>query len=74
MEKPEITPNITVEDLIDHYPASNAFLIGRGLPCIVCGEAVWGTLKELAHDKNFSEQEIENLTADLKAHVTAVNP
>ena len=73
MEKPEITPDITIEELIDHYPATTAFLIGRGLPCIVCGEPVWGSLKELAGDKNFTEEEIKSLTADLKAHVSAAN-
>lgn len=73
MEKPEITPNISIDDLIDHYPATTAFLIGRGLPCIVCGEPVWGSLKQLALDKNFTEEEIESLTADLKAHVTSDN-
>jgi hypothetical protein len=71
MIKPEITPDITIEELIDHYPATTAFLIGRGLPCIVCGEPVWGSLKELALDKNFTDEEINKLTADLKAHVTS---
>ncbi len=69
MEKPEITPGITIEDLIDHYPTSNAFLIKRGLPCIVCGEPVWGTLQELARDKKFTEDQITQLTADLKVHL-----
>lgn len=71
MEKPEINPSITIEELIDHYPASTAFLIKRGLPCIVCGEPVWGSLRELAHDKDFSEDEIKILSEDLKAHVTS---
>ena len=73
MEKPEITPDITIEELVDHYPAATAFLIGRGLPCIVCGEPVWGSLKELAGDKHFTDKEIETLTADLKVHLTADN-
>ena len=71
MEKPEITPDITIEELIDHYPASTAFLIARGLPCIVCGEPVWGTLKQLARDKKFTEEQTTALAADLKAHLSA---
>ena len=73
MEKPEITPDITVEELIDHYPASTKFLIDRGLPCIVCGEPVWGNLRELALDKKFTEAEITALTEALKAHIKAIN-
>lgn len=72
MEKPEITPDISVEELIDHYPASTAFLIERGLPCIVCGEPVWGNLRELALDKKFSEAEITALAEALKAHLKAI--
>ena len=71
MEKPEITPSIAIEELIEYYPASTAFLIKRGLPCIVCGEPVWGSLRELAHDKKFTEEEIKSLSEDLKAHVTS---
>ncbi|HAH57317.1 MAG: hypothetical protein KUL83_01765 [Lentimicrobium sp.] len=70
MKKPEITPGITIEELIDHFPEANAFLIKRGLPCIICGEPVWGTLAELARDKKFTEDEIAQLTADLKAHLS----
>ena len=72
MEKPEINPDISVEELIDHYPASTAFLIERGLPCIVCGEPVWGNLRELALDKKFSEAEITALAEALKAHLKAI--
>lgn len=70
MGKPDITPKITIEELIEHYPESNAFLIKRGLPCIVCGEPVWGNLAELAGDKKFSEDEIAHLIADLKTHLS----
>ncbi|GAB1403719.1 hypothetical protein MASR1M74_08970 [Lentimicrobium sp.] len=67
--KPDISPDITIEELIDHYPAANAFLIGRGLPCIVCGEPVWGTLKQLARDKKLNEDQILQLVEDLKSHL-----
>lgn len=67
--KPDISPDITIEELIDHYPAANAFLIGRGLPCIVCGEPVWGTLKQLAQDKKLNEDQILQLVEDLKSHL-----
>ncbi|MDY0102980.1 MAG: hypothetical protein RBS07_08555 [Lentimicrobium sp.] len=69
MEKPEINPDITIEELIDHYPASTAFLIEHGLPCIVCGEPVWGNLRELALDKRFTDAEIDSLVEALKTHL-----
>ncbi len=72
MEKPEITPDITVEELIDYYPASTAFLIERGLPCIVCGEPVWGNLRELALDKKLTDAEINALVEALKTHLNTI--
>lgn len=71
MDKPDISSEIMVEDLIKFYPAANGFLNSRGLHCIICGEPVWGSLKELALDKKFSEEQISLLIADLKALVAS---
>ncbi|MDX9907551.1 MAG: hypothetical protein RBS55_13255 [Bacteroidales bacterium] len=62
----EINRQILVEDLVREYPFASRFLSDRGLQCIICGEPVWGTLEELALDKNFTEQQISQLIADLK--------
>ncbi len=43
-----ITPDITVEELLEHFPEANGYLIEHGLPCLVCGEPFWGTLRDLA--------------------------
>ncbi len=64
--KMEINRQILVEDLVREYPFASRFLSDRGLQCIICGEPVWGTLEELALDKNFTEQQISQLIADLK--------
>jgi hypothetical protein len=71
MVKPDISPEILVEELIKFYPASNGFLNSRGLHCIICGEPVWGSLEELARDKKFTEEEITLLVNDLKALVAS---
>ncbi|HOI86376.1 MAG TPA: hypothetical protein PLV51_00795 [Lentimicrobium sp.] len=64
--KPEITRYLPVEELISSYPYAIRFLSDRGLQCIICGEPVWGTIEELALDKNYGEEEIDKLIEDLK--------
>lgn len=54
-----------VADLIAAYPFAVSFLSDRNLYCIICGEPVWGTIGELARDKNFDPQQIEELIRDL---------
>ncbi len=62
-----ITKAITVEELVDRVPDSVTFLREKGLVCILCGEPVWGTLEELAKSKSFSDQQIDNIVAELNA-------
>lgn len=69
MEKPEISPEITIEDLVNNYPGVSTILINKGLPCIICGEPVWGTLRELAMDKHYSEDQIAELVSSLRAEL-----
>jgi len=64
--KPEITRHLPVEELISSYPFAIRLLSDRGLQCILCGEPVWGTIEELAFDKNYTEEEIDKLIEDLK--------
>ncbi len=66
-EMPEISENIAIADLVATYPFSVSFLSERNLHCIICGEPVWGTLKELARDKNFSPKQIQELVEELKS-------
>lgn len=66
MPEPEITRDIQVADLISHFPFSIAFLTKKNLPCIICGEPVWGTLGELAGDMHFTPEQTELLVEELK--------
>lgn len=54
-----------IEDLIRDYPASVRFMVDKGLPCYVCGEAVWGTLEEVAPQRGKSEKDIDLLVDEL---------
>jgi len=48
----KITSDTRVEDVLAEYPALTKVFIKFGLPCLVCGEAYWGTVADLArgHD------------------------
>jgi hypothetical protein len=54
-----------IEDLVEEVPGVVSYLIGKGLPCIVCGEPIWGTLGEMAEEKGHTAEEIEALVADM---------
>ncbi len=56
-----ITKDTRIEELIHAAPGVVGFLIQHGLPCVVCGEPFWGTLEELAHQKNWTDQQISDL-------------
>jgi hypothetical protein len=56
-----ISRDILIPDLIETYPRAVAFLIEHGLPCVVCGEAFWGSLAELAREKGWDDTRIDAL-------------
>ncbi|HVP06560.1 MAG TPA: hypothetical protein VMS71_01870 [Candidatus Acidoferrum sp.] len=60
-----ITGEMTIEDLLKAYPDTVGFLLERGLPCVVCGEPVWGTLADLARQKGWDEVGIRRLVSDI---------
>jgi hypothetical protein len=63
MERIERTTPI--EDLVKGVPGVVSYLIGQGLPCIVCGEPIWGTLGEMAREEGYTEEKIEELAASM---------
>lgn len=66
MNKPQITKNIEIEDLVRNYPFSIRYLADKGIKCIACGEPVWGTLEEAAKEKAFDDQEIDQIVLELQ--------
>ena len=60
-----ITKDITIEDLVEDYPFAEEFLRVRGIKCIRCGEPIWGTLEDACKEKNFSDEEIDNIVREL---------
>ncbi len=66
MAKPEITKDILIEELVNNYPLSVRYLMEKGIRCIMCGEPIWGTLKEAAQEKDFTNTEIEGFVQEIR--------
>ncbi len=61
----KITKDIYIEELIENYPFSVNYLSKKGIRCIVCGEAIWGTLEDASKEKGFDDAAIEKFVSDL---------
>lgn len=54
----EIRKDTSVEDLLNSNPEFSKTFIELGLPCLVCGQAFWGTIEELARQNNIEVEKI----------------
>ena len=62
-----ITADSLVEEVIADYPDTVKIFMDHGLPCILCGEPVWGTIRENADRKKIP---LEPLIRDLEACIS----
>lgn len=65
MDENMISKDILIEDLVDKFPFSVKFLSENGIRCIVCGEAIWGTLEEACKEKDFDDSVIAGFINEL---------
>jgi hypothetical protein len=56
-----------IEDLVDAVPGSVAYLLARGIPPVVCGEPIWGTVEDAARGKGYTDPQIDEIVAGLSA-------
>ena len=66
-----INEDTTIEEIVREYPELIRPLMQHGIKCVMCGEPIWGTLKENAQEKginNLSEILIELNSIIAKAH------
>ncbi len=63
----EVTPQTTIEELVEAKPAAIDYLMEKGIRCIRCGEPIWGTLEEAAKQKGASDEDIAGFVRDLNA-------
>ena len=59
-----ITADVKVDELVQQYPGTVKFLMRHNLPCVVCGEPFWGSLRELCKQKKWTDEQIEELVAE----------
>jgi hypothetical protein len=60
-----ITSDTYIEEIIRIIPDSIQYLQKKGIKCIACGEAVWGTLKDAADLKKITAQELSVIVSEL---------
>ncbi len=61
----KIEKDILIEELVEEYPFSVEYLAKNGIRCIVCGEPIWGTLKEASEEKGFDDKKLEKFVVEL---------
>jgi len=69
MSKKLITKEMWVEEILEKYPTAQEFLSKKNIVCVMCGEPVWGSLKELMQDKDFSDDEIDTIIKELNEFI-----
>jgi len=60
-----IKRGILIEDMVEEFPQTVQFMIGKGLPCFVCGEPTLGTFEEMARRHGKTELEIDTLIEEI---------
>jgi hybrid cluster-associated redox disulfide protein len=64
-----ISADTHVEQILANYPALSRVFIESGLPCLVCGEAFWGTVAELCSKNGISVDELLNKLNEAKVKI-----
>ena len=61
-----ISGSMQVEGLLEQYPRATGLLLQHGVPCLVCGEPVWGTLHEVLTKHGKAPADIVAIIDDLR--------
>jgi len=54
----KITGKTTIEEVLENFPNTVKVFMDFGIPCLVCGEPLWGTVEETAKKYNISLDEL----------------
>ena len=63
----ELTEESTIEELVTRFPQTVNVFIKHGIPCIVCGEPLWGTIKENA--EKYGVKDLQSLMYELRSAI-----
>ena len=66
----KIKPEDLVEDVIQQYPATVRVFMDHDFPCLVCGEAIWGTVAENAERYDIRGEKFDQLMKALNETVS----
>jgi hypothetical protein len=61
----QITKSSTIEDIVAINSGFVEFLSIHGIRCIRCGEPIWGTLEEVALQKGYSQEQIQDFVDEM---------
>ncbi|UCF69672.1 MAG: hypothetical protein JSW49_05540 [candidate division WOR-3 bacterium] len=57
----KVTAEMPVDTILEKEPRLARLFIDAGLPCIVCGEPFWGTVRELCDQRGVNCTELVEL-------------
>lgn len=63
----DITPETTIEEVLDEIPSSITYLTELGIRCIKCGAPVWDTLQEGANRIHLTAEQLDGIITNLKS-------
>ncbi len=66
----KISKSTLIEEIVEKYPSLIGPLRERGIVCIRCGEPIWGTLEEVAEEKNI--EDIDGLVDALNREIEKI--
>jgi len=58
-----INEDTTIEEIVQAYPELIKPLMQYGIKCVICGEPIWGTIKENAEEKGIKN--LKEILVDL---------
>ena len=61
----KIKPEDLVEDVIQNYPQTVKVFMDFDFPCLICGEPVWGTIKENADRSGITGAKFQQMMEEL---------
>ena len=68
-----VNADMPVEELVAVHPKIAPALADRGLVCFRCGEAFWGTLRELAAQSSLQDR-VDQIVAEVSAQLDLEPP
>lgn len=71
MKNADITPEMTIEDLLSRYPQAAKFFLRFGIRCFTCSGIIWGTVRETLRRKGIQDidAEVEQLNEYLNENI-----